>query len=66
MVTPPVKSVTLRTMRLDVDSTPCTMVAAKAAPGKVGRLTRPEVWEPPGALEAARTGRLGTVRAQGR
>ena len=31
-----VKPLTLRTIRLEVDSIPLTMVAAKAAPGSVG------------------------------
>ncbi len=41
-VTPPVKPPRLRTMRLDVFSTPPTIEAAKAAPGKVG-MRRPKL-----------------------
>ena len=65
-VTPLVKPVTFPTMRLAVPWIPRTIVAAKAAPGSVGRLTGPEGREPPAALEGARAGRLDTVRAQGR
>ena len=65
-VTPPVKSVTLRTMRLDVPSTPRTIDAAKVAPGSVGRLTRPLGRDVP--VEGAWAGRVPAVvvRAHGR
>ena len=64
MVTPPVKLVTLRTMRLDVPSIPRTIVAAKAAPGKVGNWTRPV--EGVEGREETDGRDVDTVRAQGR
>jgi hypothetical protein len=68
-VTPPVKSLRLRTMRPDVFWTPPTIEAAKAAPGKVGKrraalarsLDEVRALTPPGT-EAARP----AVRVQGR
>ena len=58
-VTPPVKPATLRTMPPAVFWTPRTIEAAKAAPGKVGRLTGPDGREdgaPPVALAGVRAG----------
>jgi hypothetical protein len=62
-VTPLVKPVTFLTMRLDVPWIPLTIEAAKAAPGNVGRLTRPDGLEP---LEGTRAGRRPAVPTAGR
>ena len=61
-VTPLVKPVTLRTMLLDVPSIPRTSVAAKAAPGRVGRRGA----EPVEGARPDRAPALDVARAQGR
>jgi hypothetical protein len=65
-VTPLVNPVTFPTMRLAVDWIPRTIVAAKAAPGNVGRLIDPEGREPVAPVAGARAGRLDAVPVQGR
>ena len=62
-VTPLVNPVTFLTMRLDVPWTPLTIEAAKAAPGSVGRLTRPDGLEP---LEGTWAGWRPAVPTAGR
>jgi hypothetical protein len=68
LVTPAVKSVALRTMLLAVPSTPRTTVAAKAAPGKVGKVGVEEL-EPADGVPAdlaEREPALAVACAQGR
>ena len=66
-VTPLVNPVTLRTMPPAVDSTPRTIVAAKAAPGSVGNCTLrpPEEGAARDGVPAAGVGEAATW-AQGR
>ena len=68
LVTPAVKSAALRTMLLAVPSTPRTTVAAKAAPGRVGRLGLADLEPADGAPVdlAEPEPALAVARAQGR